>query len=384
MRRRRFGGSRTADCLVILFAWILSSSGASGTALIVQALIGGLASVALFRRRTQPVPVLVVNLVCALATQLLVSHPVLPGALAVALYAVGRHAPPRVSWTAAVIAGLVYGGTLVVLHALGSPILNRDADGQLSVAFLVAALLLCPLFLLVAFGCLVRLRHELRERERSELEATAVRAERARIARELHDVVAHHISTVNVLLGAARTILRKDPDRAETALATAERNGRDAIAELRHLLHVLRAEQTHRPESEDHATGVALLPSLVERARGAGQRVRLEVTGDSFPLGATVDNAVYRIVQEALTNSRKHAAGAAATVTVAYLPGAVEVEVSDDGPAVQHTSETNGFGLRGITERVTLCGGELQIGSVPEGGFRVRARIPADQGADRR
>ncbi|MFF5205265.1 sensor histidine kinase [Streptosporangium sp. NPDC000396] len=384
MRRRHFSESRTADCLVVLFAWVLSSSGASGSALAVQVLIGGLASVALFWRQTRPVPVLSFNLVCTLAMQLLVSHPVLPGALAVALYAIGRHARPSVSWVVAAIAGLIYGGMLVVLHALGLPVLSRDASGQLPMAFIIAALLLFPLFLLVALGTLVRLRHELKERDRAELEAAAVRTERMRIARELHDVVAHHISTVNVLLGAARTIMRKDPERAEATLATAERNGRDAIAELRHLLYVLRAEQTRRPQSEDHAAGVAILPALVNRARETGQQVRLEMTGEPFPLGTTVDNAVYRIVQEALTNSRKHAVGATATVTVAYLPGAVEVQVSDDGPAVQHTTETGGFGLRGIAERVALCGGELQIGSVPEGGFRVRARIPADQGVDRR
>ncbi|MEU8384755.1 sensor histidine kinase [Streptosporangium sp. NPDC048865] len=369
---------------MVVFTWALSSPWGSGSSLAVQLLIGGLASTALFWRRTRPVAVLSFDLACALVTQTLVPHPVLPGALAVALYAIGRYAPPSAAWGPATIAGLVYGGTLVVLHALGSPVLSRDGSGQLSMAFLIAALLLFPLFLLFTLGSLVRLRHELRERDRVALEAAAVRTERARIARELHDVVAHHISTVNILLGAARTILRKDPDQAEATLATAERNGRDAIAEMRHLLHVLRAEQTHRPRSEDHAAGAALLPSLVDRVREAGQRVRLEVTGDPFPLSAAVDNAVYRIVQEALTNARKHAAGATATVTVAYLPGAVEVQVSDDGPAARHVTETGGFGLRGMAERVALCGGELRIESVPGRGFQVRAHLPADQGVDRR
>jgi signal transduction histidine kinase len=108
------------------------------------------------------------------------------------------------------------------------------------------------------------------------------------------------------------------------------------------------------------------------------------VTGEPFPLPATVDHTVYRIVQEALTNSRKHASGAMVTVTVKYLAGMIDVLVGDDGPAGRSSTATEGFGLRGMAERVALCGGELRIEAVFQGGFRVHARIPADQGADRR
>ncbi|WP_090946214.1 sensor histidine kinase [Nonomuraea jiangxiensis] len=356
--------------------------GASGPALAAQLLISGLAAGALFWRRQRPVLVVAFGSACTLVLLLVTPHPVFPGGLAFALYAVGRHTRPRVSWTTAAIVGLCYGGTLVGLHAAGFPVLAQDGDGPLATAFLVAGVMLLPILLLVALGNLLRLRHELKQRDRAESAAAAVRVERARIARELHDVVAHHITTMNVLLGAARTVLRQDPGQAEEAIATAEQNGRDAIAELRQLLHVLRAEQARA--AEPRTTGVAHLPDLVERAREAGQRIVMEVTGEPFPLPTTVDHAVYRIVQEALTNSRKHASGATATVTLRYLPGMVDVRVADDGPEVRRAPGTEGFGLRGIAERVALCGGELQVGAVPQGGFRVHASIPADQGADRR
>ncbi|MBF8191037.1 hypothetical protein ITP53_36080 [Nonomuraea sp. K274] len=345
--RRRFGELRAADVLVVLSAWLLAAPGAGGTALAVQLIIGGPASVALLWRRERPVLVVCITLAGTLAALLLVPRPVLPGALAWALYAVGRHSPPRVSWSTAGIVGLCYGGTLVGLHAAGAPVLAQDGSGPLTTASLIAALLLIPIFLLVALGNLVRLRHELKERDRAESAEAAVRTERARIARELHDVVAHHITSMNVMLGAARTILRQDPGQAEETIATAERNGREAIAELRQLLHVLRAEQTGGSGSEDRTTGVALLPALVDGAREAGQRVTLEVTGEPFPLPTTADHAVYRIVQEALTNARKHAAGATTTVTLGYLPGVVDVQVRDDGPAVRRATRTEGFGLRG-------------------------------------
>ncbi|MGN9783947.1 sensor histidine kinase [Nonomuraea sp. ZG12] len=382
--RRRFGETRTADVLIVLLAWSLSTPGVSGTAFAAQLIIGGSASVALLWRRERPVLVLCFSLACTLALLLLVPHPVLPAALAWALYSVGRRTPSRVAWTTAAISGLLYGGMLVVLHLTGAPMLARDGDGPLLSALLLAVLLQLPIVLLVALGNLVRLRHELKERDLAESARNAVQVERARIARELHDVVAHHITTMNVLLGMARTVLRQDPGRAEETIVTAERNGRDAIAELRQLLHVLRAEQPGGTRDDDHAAGVALLPSLADRAREAGQRVTLEVAGEPFPLPATVDHTVYRIVQEALTNSRKHASGAMVTVTVKYLAGMMDVLVGDDGPAGRSTTATEGFGLRGMAERVALCGGELRIEAVPQGGFRVHARIPADQGADRR
>jgi len=235
----------------------------------------------------------------------------------------------------------------------------------------------------VVVGELFRQRYELRERRMAERAERAVRAERQRIARELHDVVAHHITVINVLVGAARTTMTDDPGRAQEVLVTAERTAREAMTEMRQLLHVLRAEEAEA--SENHAeVGTANLPGLVEQASRSGVPARLEVTGTAVPLPTAVDHAIYRIVQEALTNTRKHAPGARASIRLSYLGDAVEVEVLDDGSANPVDDGVPGYGLGGMAERVALCGGELQTGRRPEGGFRVYARIPVEPVAPER
>jgi signal transduction histidine kinase len=203
-----------------------------------------------------------------------------------------------------------------------------------------------------------------------------VHAERRRIARELHDVVAHHISVMNVLVGAARTTMSLDPARAEEVLATTEQTAREAMAEMRQLLAVLRADDEDEPTPQART---AQLPTLVARTCEAGLPTQLRVTGDSRPLPAAADLAVYRIVQEALTNTRKHTQGASAQVRLSYQDGAVEVEVLDDGGTAGHgtaLSPGGGYGLSGMAERVALCGGALQAGPRERGGFRVHARLP--------
>ncbi|MFC7645866.1 sensor histidine kinase [Streptosporangium lutulentum] len=207
-----------------------------------------------------------------------------------------------------------------------------------------------------------------------------MRAERHRIARELHDVVAHHISVITVLMGAARTTVLADPGKAQETLLTAERTARAAMAEMRQLLHVLRAEDGAEPENQA-GIGTSALPELVEQAARAGLPARLEVTGDAVALPSAVDHAIYRIVQESLTNTRKHARGARSSVRLAYLPDAVEVEVLDDGPGAE-APPTGGFGLGGMAERVALSGGELRTGPRQEGGFGVHARFPLPGAAD--
>jgi signal transduction histidine kinase len=229
--------------------------------------------------------------------------------------------------------------------------------------------------LLVGWGQLIRLRAELRERATREAADAAVRAERRRIARELHDVVAHHITVINALVGGARATLPPEQEVTREALESAEQTARQAMTEMRRLLDVLRADGTEGP---DAATGVgaARLPALIKEARAAGLPAGLTVTGEPVELPAAVDHAVYRIVQEALTNTRKHAAGARASVRLTYEPQAVEVEVLDDGLATDGGAP--GFGLGGMAERVALCGGRLTTGPRPEGGFRVHARIPLE------
>ncbi|MEU7989987.1 histidine kinase [Streptosporangium canum] len=215
----------------------------------------------------------------------------------------------------------------------------------------------------VGVGQFVRLRTELNERSRQE--AAAVRAERRRIARELHDVVAHHITVINALVGGARATLPPGQDVTKNALKSAEQTARQAMSEMRRLLDVLRIDGNEAP---DAATGVSAerLPVLIEEARSSGLPASLTVTGEPVELPAAVDHAVYRIVQEALTNTRKHAVSARADVRLAYEPAAVEVEVIDDGLAKE--AGAPGFGLAGMAERVALCGGRLTTGPRPEGG----------------
>ena len=216
-------------------------------------------------------------------------------------------------------------------------------------------------------------------RRRTEAAETAVRIERQRIARELHDVVAHHISVMSVLVGAARTTMSIDPVKAEEALITTERTAREALAEMRQLLAVLRAADTGDSEPALGARA-AQVPALVTAVRATGLHVELEIAGIARELPASVDLAVYRIVQEALTNTRKHAARANASVWIRYERAAIAVEVLDDGgdgaAASTAAQPSGGYGLGGMAERVALCGGRLQSGHRPEGGFRVQARIP--------
>ncbi|MEO3795650.1 histidine kinase [Nonomuraea sp. B10E15] len=228
----------------------------------------------------------------------------------------------------------------------------------------------------VGVGQLVRLRTELNERGRRDAADAAVRAERRRIARELHDVVAHHITVINALVGGARATLPAEQEVTRDALESAEQTARQAMSEMRRLLDVLRADGQEGP---DAATGVGAerLPTLIKEARSAGLPAHLTVKGEPVALPAVVDHAVYRIVQEALTNTRKHAPGARASVRLAYEPDAVEVEVVDDGSTKGTGSP--GFGLGGMAERVALCGGQLSTGPrAPQGGFRVHARIPLE------
>ncbi|MGI5268498.1 sensor histidine kinase [Nonomuraea sp. CA-218870] len=285
----------------------------------------------------------------------------------IGLYSLGRYSDGR--------RAAVAGGAGALLYAAGinlTAALNPQPD---PLGLWVSGLMLVAVP--VGLGQFVRIRAELRERAQREAADAAVRAERRRIARELHDVVAHHLSVINALVGGARATLPPGQDVAREALQGAEHTARQALAEMRQLLDVLRADDGG---GADAATGVgaARLPALVEEAGTAGLPARLTVLGEPVPLPTAVDHAVYRIVQEALTNTRKHAAGARATVRLSYERAAIEVEVLDDGTA-RPSPGPAGFGLGGMAERVALCGGLLSTGPREEGGFRVHARIPLEK-----
>lgn len=315
---------------------------------------------ALLVRRRRPVATL--GLLAVVDAVFLLTHAVsyvnLP--TFIALYSVGRHTGGRTTAIASLAAAAGY----AVLLELSL----RGQGGWVAALFSVGV----P----VGVGQLVRLRAELGERGRREAADAAVRAERRRIARELHDVVAHHITVINALVGGARATLPPGQAVTRDALESAEQTARQAMSEMRRLLDVLRADGNEGP---DAATGVGAdrLPALIREAGSAGLPATLTVTGAAVELPAAVDHAVYRIVQEALTNTRKHAAGARASVRLTYGAAAVEVEVLDDG--VAKNGGAPGFGLGGMAERVALCGGRLSTGPRPEGGFRVHARIPLEQ-----
>ncbi|MEU4804880.1 sensor histidine kinase [Actinosynnema sp. NPDC023587] len=208
----------------------------------------------------------------------------------------------------------------------------------------------------------------------------AIVAERIRIARDLHDVVAHHVSVMGVQAGAARRVLERDPELARSALQTVEETARTAIGELRGLLGVLRAEPDEQPDpagGETSSPGLEQLPELAARARSTGLDVDHGVFGDPRPVPEAVALSAYRVVQESLTNVVKHASARRADVRVRFLETSLEVEVADDGRGRSGAPGRGGFGLVGMRERVAVHGGRLEAGPRRGGGYRVRAWFPA-------
>jgi signal transduction histidine kinase len=207
----------------------------------------------------------------------------------------------------------------------------------------------------------------------------AVADERRRIARELHDVVAHHVSVISVLATGARRVLHRDPDAADEALGTIADTSRTTLREMRRLLDVLRTDEEADAELAPQP-GLAGIEALVDQVREAGLPVRLTVDGDPVPLETGVALTVYRIVQEALTNALKHAGTAVATVRLCFDAGGLTVQVTDNGRGpVPHYGDGVGHGLVGMRERVALYGGTLSTGPRAGGGFTVDATIPMDQ-----
>jgi signal transduction histidine kinase len=208
----------------------------------------------------------------------------------------------------------------------------------------------------------------------------AVLEERRRIARELHDVVAHHISVMGVLATGARRTLARDPVAADEALATIEATGRATLREMRRLLDVLRRDD-ETDASLQPQPGVAGLEALVAQVRDAGLTVRLTVLGEPRPLDPGVDLTIFRIVQEGLTNALKHAGPASAEVKVDFRHDRLLLEVDDNGRGARPEQRANGHtghGLVGMRERVSLYGGTLRTGPRSGGGYSVAANIPLD------
>jgi signal transduction histidine kinase len=212
-------------------------------------------------------------------------------------------------------------------------------------------------------------------RERDALARLAAIDERSRIARDLHDSVAHTVSVMVLQAGAAEQVLASAPDKARAAARTVEAKGREALGELRELLGVLHDDAQATPRAPQPS--LSELDTLIAEVAHTGLPVELHVHGKPSALPVGVDVSAYRIIQEALTNALKHAGPVPTTVTLDYMPDSVTVEILDDGNGIrQRPADSPGHGLIGMRERVALYHGELQTGPRPDAGYMVRARLP--------
>ncbi|MFG3438695.1 sensor histidine kinase [Nonomuraea sp. NPDC047897] len=281
---------------------------------------------------------------------------------------------------AVALGALLLAGTLYLAGALAGSTAGLGVSDHLMVVVVLVAVWGAGRSLRLRRAYLEELKDRAARLERAHAADTrAARAEeRSRIARELHDVVAHHVSVMTVQASAAGKVLASDPELAREALAAIEHTGRMAMAEMRNIVGVLRADA--RAELGPQP-GTGDLPALVAQMREAGLVTRLTVEGSAGAVPAGVDLAAYRLVQEGLTNTLRHAgAGARALVTVRHLPGELDVSVADDGGGEARPAGQPGHGLVGIRERVALYGGILSVGPRPGGGFEVRARFPLKDG----
>jgi signal transduction histidine kinase len=275
-------------------------------------------------------------------------------------------------------AGALYAGHFGLGYLLGGPWAPR-----LTLTLMVAVAAWMLVLLIVAEVARIG-RERMLEAARTRAEEARRRAseERLRIARELHDVLAHNISLINVQAGVALHLMDEQPGQSRTALVAIKQASNDALRELRSVLDALRQVDDEPPRAP--APGLARLEGLVASAEAAGLVVSTRVAGTPRPLPVGVDLAAYRIVQEALTNVTRHAGRAAVTVRVAYGERDLEVQVDDDGDGpTAGRSSGGGNGIPGMRERAAALGGELEAGPRPGGGFRVLARLPLE-GSGRR
>ncbi|MEJ8654345.1 sensor histidine kinase [Streptomyces sp. MS1.AVA.3] len=329
-------------------------------------LLVALAAMPLLARRRRPVAALAAALALDATAALTVGLPSHFGAvLVVALYSVARACPGRV--------------TAVAAAATVSLTLLSQSNGRIP---LWQEAITPPLTTLIVVGTALAINRWQQEvtANRRLLADRAVADERRRIARELHDIVAHHITTMQLMAGGARSNLAQ-PEVAKEALVTLESSGRLALREMRQLLDVLRAGDEPETAPSLPQPGVDDLDRLVAESRLAGLPTEFSVSGPQCPLPPTVGLTVFRIAQEALTNTRKYAGDARASVQLTYHQDRVTIEVRDDGggtPPQEGASMvgSGGYGLIGMRERVALHGGSLTVGPQTDGGFAVRAEVP--------
>ncbi len=316
--------------------------------------------VPLLWRRRAPFPVAgLIGAATAVHGVVPLVEPEMPYAALVALYTVAADASRRLAITMAAVAGVVV-PVVLLLDGRSSSVETFTVNG---VSFATAWLL----------GDSARHR-----RERAELvEAQAVTAERARMAREMHDVIAHHVSLMVVQAESGAVLLETAPQRAAATFDSIAATGRQALVELRRVLGTLRGDGG---AARAPMPGVDGVPELIDGVRRAGLAVDYRITGRPVPLPADVDRAVYRVVQESLTNAVKHAAGRSAVVDLRYQPERLRVTVRDDGTGTGSRGGA-GHGLVGLRERVSSLGGRFTAEPAPDGGWTTTATIPLPEGA---
>jgi signal transduction histidine kinase len=334
---------------------------------VVAALLVLVSALVLIWRRRAPVAVLAVSLSAVLAYTCLgyVNGAAMLNPI-VALYAVAVACPVR--WAIAL--------ALVTMIALMAASAGFDPLGATGGGFYLIPLIVAAALLL---GLWVASRHAYARRESEEQARHAVDAERLRIARELHDVVAHTMATINVQAGVAGHVIESRPEQAAQALETIKQASKEGLRELRGILNVLR--QADEQEDTAPAPRLAQLGGLIEGTERAGLPTTLTVHGEPRPAPPTVEIAAYRIVQESLTNALRHAGASAATVTLSYAHPDLRLEITDNGrgSSGHRASPGGGHGIAGMRERAASAHGTLEAGPRPGGGFRVSARLPLSE-----
>ena len=349
--------------------WLGSSCRPPAHLNAIAFLLVAIGPVALLARRRHPAEVLGVVFAATL-TYVVVGYPSGPVFLSLA-----------VAFATVVVGGRRLLGWLAVVAGWALFLWLPVATGRNSAPSLLGALALAAWLLVLLAGAeglrgrRLRARDSRREREREGQRRAD--EERLRIARELHDVLAHNISLINVQSGVALHLLEEHPEQARGALSAINEASAEALREMRSVLGVLRRVDEQPPRAP--TAGLIRLPDLVSSSLSAGVTVDVDVNGDQRPLPASVDLAAFRIVQESLTNVARHADASAAAVQLTYGERELTVQIEDDGhrtPAAR--SPNGGNGIPGMRERAAALGGDLQAGPRPGGGFRVRATLPLD------
>jgi signal transduction histidine kinase len=387
-KRLRPGDWLAIDCVVAVLLAVVSLVGSTRPAYgipvwvaYVFALVSTLPAAA---RRLWPLPVLGVVLAGSVAAMAIGTGQDPSVAVALVLYVVGLRYPRRTS--VAVLVGVLAvtaAGVVAAGAALGFGEAGGVAARVASQAVLLAAGWVIGVAVQEQRAYTAGVREQAERRVQAQLADArhAVAEERLRIAREMHDVVAHSLSLIAMQAGVGNYVAGARPEEAARALASIEATSRAAMREMRRLVGVLRDDQD-RPELAP-APGLADVGQLITGTADAGVRVQLEVRGTqrTVPLGA--DLAAYRIIQEALTNVVKHAQTTESRVVVTYADDAICLEITDDGQGAPADSVTAGagHGIAGMAERVSLFGGEFHAGPLPERGFRVAARLPLGETA---